>query len=199
MQTYSHLVVGLGNPGSEYGGTRHNIGFMAVEGLARRYGCEAAWKKKFKGLVAAVSEPNILLLKPQTYMNLSGESVAEAARFYRIDPAQIIVFHDDLDLQPGQAKVKQGGGSGGHNGIKSIDAHMGPDYWRVRLGIGHPGVKGEAVTRHVLNGFAKADAQWLEPLLDVVSKEFGMMLEGRASEYANRIARKMAEFKEPLP
>lgn len=199
MQTLSHLVVGLGNPGKDYDGTRHNIGFMAVDALAKKFGCAAAWKKKFKGLVAVVAEPNVLLLKPQTYMNLSGESVAEAARFHRIEPARIIVFHDDLDLQPGQIKVKQGGGSGGHNGIKSIDAHMGPDYWRVRLGIGHPGVKGEAVTRHVLNGFAKADALWLDPLLEVLAKEFGAMLEERASEYANRVARRMAQFKDCSP
>ncbi|MER2519368.1 MAG: aminoacyl-tRNA hydrolase [Bdellovibrionales bacterium] len=197
MQTFSHLVVGLGNPGGEYAGTRHNIGFMAVDALAKKFGCATAWKKKFKGLVAASSEPNVLLLKPQTYMNLSGESVAEAARFYRIEPARIIVFHDDLDLQPGQVKVKQGGGSGGHNGIKSIDSHLGPDYWRVRIGIGHPGVKGEAVTRHVLDGFAKADALWLGPLLEVVVKEFDLMLEGKASEYANRVARKMAALQEP--
>lgn len=196
QQTFSHLVVGLGNPGAEYVGTRHNIGFMAADTLAGSFGCGTAWKKKFKGLVSSVSKPNILLLKPQTYMNLSGESVAEAARFYRIEPARIIVFHDDLDLLPGQVKIKQGGGSGGHNGIKSIDAHIGADYWRVRLGIGHPGVKGEAVTRHVLNGFAKADAQWLEPLLEIVTKEFDLMLEGKATEYASRIARKMANIKE---
>lgn len=193
MQNFSALVVGLGNPDSEYGGTRHNIGFMAVDALAQRYDA-GAWKKKFKGLVSSSSDGRLLFLKPQTYMNFSGEFVVEAARFYKLDAPRVIVFHDDLDLQPGQVKVKQGGGHAGHNGLKSLDAHIGPDYWRVRLGIGHPGVRGAAVTRHVLNRFSKSDHVWLEPLLDVVAREFSLMLEGRATDYAQRVTRRMAEI-----
>ena len=206
MSTPSHLIVGLGNPGSEYDFTRHNIGFLAVDALAEK--CKAgSWKKKFKGLVASSTDPALLFLKPQTYMNLSGESVVEALNFHKFSPEQVVVFHDDLDLLPGQIKIKQGGGSGGHNGIKSIDAHIGKDYWRVRIGIGHPGVKGavavarsaeqsrqtkgEAVTNHVLSNFVKADRTWLEPLLDVLTAEFHVMLEGKPNEYQSRIARKM--------
>jgi peptidyl-tRNA hydrolase, PTH1 family len=184
------LIVGLGNPGSEYNLTRHNIGFLAVDALAAENQA-SAWKKKFKGLVASSSDPELLYLKPQTYMNLSGEAVAEALRFYKLAPAQIVVFHDDLDLAPGQVKIKQGGGSGGHNGIKSIDEHIGKDYWRVRLGIGHPGIKGEAVTNYVLDRFAKSDRAWLDPLLDALTAEFGAFLGGKPNDYQSRIARKM--------
>jgi PTH1 family peptidyl-tRNA hydrolase len=184
------LIVGLGNPGNEYDFTRHNIGFLAVEALADHYGAPA-WKKKFKGLIAAANDPALLFLKPQTYMNLSGEAVLEAAHFHKIAPANIIVFHDDLDLLPGQVKIKQGGGAGGHNGLKSIDQHLGKDYWRVRLGIGNPGVKGDAVTNYVLGAFAKADKVWLEPLLETLVKDFGVMLEGKPNDYQSSIARKM--------
>jgi PTH1 family peptidyl-tRNA hydrolase len=194
MPSPNRLIVGLGNPGTEYEGTRHNIGFMVVDALALRYHC-GAWKKKFKGFVTAhATDPAFFLLKPLTFMNLSGESVAEAMRFYQFAPEDVIVFHDDLDLLPGQVKIKQGGGTGGHNGLKSIDAHIGQDYWRVRLGIGHPGVKGEAVTNHVLNTFAKADKAWLEPLLDMLVAEFDMMLQGDATGYAKRITEKMNEL-----
>jgi PTH1 family peptidyl-tRNA hydrolase len=184
------LIVGLGNPGTEHAFTRHNIGFMAVDALAERFHA-GAWKKKFKGLVAASADPALLFLKPQTFMNLSGEAVAEAIRFHKLAPENIIVFHDDLDLQPGQVKVKQGGGAGGHNGLKSIDAHIGHDYWRVRLGIGHPGIKGDAVTNYVLSAFVKADKIWLKPLLEVLVAEFGTLLNGKPNEYQSRIARKM--------
>ncbi len=191
MPTIPHLIVGLGNPGSEYDFTRHNIGFLAVDALADQYKA-GSWKKKFKGLLTASNDPSLLFLKPQTYMNLSGESVGEALRFHKLTPPNVIVFHDDLDLLPGQVRIKQGGGAGGHNGLKSIDAHIGQDYWRVRLGIGHPGVKGEAVTNHVLSTFAKADKVWLEPLLDIVTAEFGVMLDGKPNDYQSRIARKMS-------
>jgi PTH1 family peptidyl-tRNA hydrolase len=190
MPTPTHLVVGLGNPGSDYATTRHNIGFMAVDALAERYGC-ALWKKKFKGFVTTSSDPALLLLKPQTFMNLSGEAVAEAMRFHKLAPKDVIVFHDELDLLPGQIKIKQGGGAAGHNGLKSIDAHIGPDYWRIRLGIGHPGVKGDVVTQYVLSAFAKADKTWLEPLLEALAKEFETMLADKPTDYASRVARKM--------
>jgi peptidyl-tRNA hydrolase, PTH1 family len=184
MSPSLHLIIGLGNPEPEYAGTRHNVGFMAADAIAARYGLPA-WKRKFKGLLTA--HEAFLLMKPQTYMNLSGESVAEAMRFHKLDPENIIVFHDDLDLLPGQVKTKQGGGAGGHNGLKSIDTHIGPDYWRVRIGIGHPGVKGDVVTNYVLSKFAKADQAWLDPLLDAAAKDFGLMLDGKTSEYAKRL------------
>jgi PTH1 family peptidyl-tRNA hydrolase len=199
------LIVGLGNPGTEHVFTRHNIGFMAVDALAERFHA-GAWKKKFKSLAAASADPALLFLKPQTFMNLSGEAVAGALRFHKLAPEHIIVFHDDLDLQPGQVKVKQGGGAGGHNGLKSIDAHIGQDYWRVRLGIGHPGrgavavarsaeqsrqTKGDAVLNYVLSAFAKADKLWLKSLLEVLAAEFDALLNGKPNEYQSRIARKM--------
>jgi len=192
MPSSPYLIVGLGNPGDEYAFTRHNIGFLAVDALAESLKA-GTWKKKFKGLTASCGEPSLLFLKPQTYMNLSGEAVAEAARFHKIPLEHIIVFHDDLDLLPAQVKVKQGGGHGGHNGLKSIDAHIGKDYWRVRLGIGHPGEKGEVVTNHVLGSFAKADRAWLEPLLNVLVSEFDVMLLGKPNDYQSRIARTMSK------
>ena len=184
------LIVGLGNPGAEYDFTRHNIGFLTVDALAEKYHA-GVWKKKFKSLMTTSNDPALLFLKPQTYMNLSGEAVGEAAHFHKIAPANVIVFHDDLDLLPGQVKIKQGGGAGGHNGLKSIDAHIGKDYWRVRLGIGHPGVKGDAVTNYVLGAFSKADKTWLEPLLDTLTSDFQVMLDGKPNDYQSRIARKM--------
>lgn len=189
MSSPSHLIVGLGNPGDEYDFTRHNIGFMAVDALAENFKA-GMWKKKFKGLLTSSTDPALLFLKPQTYMNLSGESAVEALNFHKFKPEQVIVFHDDLDLLPGQVRIKQGGGTGGHNGLKSLDAHIGKDYWRVRIGIGHPGVKGEAVTNHVLDRFAKADKTWLEPLLEVLVAEFPVMLGGKPNDYQSRIARK---------
>lgn len=184
MPTFSHLIVGLGNPGSEYAATRHNIGFMAVDAIAGRHKA-ANWKRKFKSLLAGHNA--FTLLKPQTFMNVSGEAVGEAMRFFQLGPAEVIVFHDDLDLQPGQMKIKQGGGNAGHNGLKSIDAHIGPDYWRVRLGIGHPGVKGDAVMKYVLSPFAKADRKWLDPLLDAIAGEFDLLLKGKNTVYINHI------------
>ena len=191
MAQLTHLIVGLGNPGSEYDHTRHNIGFMALDEIADAAGAGSAWKKKFKGLMAAPSGSGFILLKPQTYMNLSGESVAEAMRFHKLEPKSIIVFHDDLDLQPGQIKIKQGGGAGGHNGLKSIDQHIGQDYWRVRLGIGHPGIKGDVVTNYVLGGFSKADNVWLQPLLRALATELDAMLKGAPNDYLGRILQKL--------
>lgn len=191
MAQLTHLVVGLGNPGTEYDNTRHNIGFHVVDRLADN--ANASWKKKFKGLLAAPTSESYLLLKPQTYMNLSGESVAEAVRFHKIPVENVIVFHDDLDLQPGQVKIKQGGGAGGHNGLKSIDQHLGQNYWRVRLGIGHPGVKGDVVTNYVLGNFAKADKVWVDPLLEALTVEFPTMLKGAASDYLARVTQKLKQ------
>jgi PTH1 family peptidyl-tRNA hydrolase len=184
----THLLIGLGNPEPEYAGTRHNIGFMAVDAIAGHLRCPV-WKKKFSGLVTAPPDHDALLLKPLTYMNLSGESAGAAMRFHKLAPDNVIVFHDDLDLQPGQVKIKQGGGAAGHNGLKSLDAHIGPDYWRVRLGIGHPGVKGDEVTNYVLSPFAKSDRAWREPLLEALASNIALLLEDNPAEYLARLPR----------
>lgn len=183
------MVVGLGNPGAEYTRNRHNIGFMAADAIAARWDFPD-FRTKFRGLVAEgpLGGEKTLLLKPQTFMNLSGESVAEAARFYKIDPTHIVVFHDELDLPPGKVRVKTGGGNAGHNGLKSIDAHLGtPDYIRVRLGIGHPGDR-ERVHGHVLSDFSKADADWLAPLLDALAEQAPLLIRGQAAEFMTRLA-----------
>ena len=160
------LIVGLGNPGEKYARNRHNIGFMAVEEIARGY-TFGPWKRRFQGLAAEgqVGTEKCLLLKPGTYMNESGRAAGEAMRFYKLSLADVIVIHDELDLQPGKVRVKTGGGNAGHNGLKSVSAHIGNDYKRVRLGIGHPGDKA-MVSHYVLTDFAKADKEWLEPFLD---------------------------------
>src|SRR5690606_24769741 len=160
------LLVGLGNPGPKYENNRHNVGFLAVDAIARHHSF-SPWSKKFQGLIAEgrLNDEKVLLLKPQTFMNLSGQSVGEAMRFHKIPPSDVVVLYDELDLAPGKVRVKVGGGAGGHNGIRSMDAHCGKDYRRVRIGIGHPGAK-ELVHNYVLGDFAKADREWLEPLLD---------------------------------
>jgi peptidyl-tRNA hydrolase, PTH1 family len=181
------LLVGLGNPGSQYEGNRHNIGFMAIDAIARANGI-SGWKSKHAGLIAegSVGSERVLLLKPQTFMNKSGDSVQQVARFYKLAPADIIVFYDELDLVPGKVRVKVGGGNGGHNGLRSIDPQIGLDYKRVRLGIGHPGK--ENVTHHVLGDFAKADKAWLEPLLDDIGRHAGMLLAGDDNGFMNKLA-----------
>ncbi len=182
------LIVGLGNPGGKYAGNRHNIGFMAIDAIADRVNA-GPWKSKFKGefAEATIAGEKTLLLKPQTMMNLSGESVGEAARFYKIAVDDIIVFYDELDLAPGKVRTKRGGGSGGHNGIKSIDAHCGTNYLKVRLGIGHPGDK-NLVTPHVLGDFAKDDRDWLDPLLEAIGEHIGLLVTGEDSTFMNRLA-----------
>ena len=169
---------------------RHNIGFMAVDVIARRHGF-SPWRQRFKGLISEgqIGGVKILLLKPLTYMNLSGESVQAAAAFFKIPPGGITAFHDELDLDPGKIRVKKGGGNAGHNGLRSMDKHLGtPDYWRVRLGIGHPGDKAR-VTGHVLGDFSKADLDWLLPCLDAVADEAGYLAAGKPEEFMTRIAR----------
>jgi PTH1 family peptidyl-tRNA hydrolase len=184
------LWVGLGNPEPGMARQRHNIGFMAVEAIAQRHGF-GPWRPRFKGLVAEgrIGDHKILLLKPTTYMNLSGEAVREAAAFYKIEPAAITVFHDELDLAPGKIRVKKGGGNAGHNGLRSVDKHLGtPEYWRVRLGIGHPGDKAR-VTSYVLGDFTKDEQQWLQPCLDAVAENAVLLAEGRMEDFMTRIAR----------
>mgnify|MGYP000973850920 CR=1 FL=1 len=182
------LVVGLGNPGTEYARNRHNIGFMAADELVRRHSF-GPWRAKFQGEVAegVIGGDKVLLLKPHTYMNLSGQSVGQAARFLKIPVEDVVVLHDELDLPPGRLRVKRGGGAGGHNGLKSIDQHLGQNYRRVRLGIGHPGDK-DRVAGYVLHDFAKADQAWIEPLLDAVADAFPMLAKGDDSGFMSRVA-----------
>ncbi len=182
------LVVGLGNPGAAYAGNRHNIGFMAVAAIACRYGFDA-FRRKFQGEVAegTVAGRRILALRPLTYMNESGRSVAAAARFYGIGGEDIVVFHDELDLLPGRVRVKDGGGHAGHNGLRSLHAHIGPGFRRVRLGIGRP-VDGDRVVGYVLEDFAKADRTWLEPLLEAVADQFPLLVAGDAGTFMSKVA-----------
>ncbi len=188
------LFVGLGNPGEKYARNRHNIGFMAVERIAERHGF-GPWKKKFKGTAAdgEIGGEKVLLLKPETYMNESGQSVGEAARFLKISEADVIVFHDELDLLPGRIKVKTGGGNAGHNGLRSISAHLGNETVRVRLGIGHPGSK-DAVSHFVLSDFAKADQVWLPDLLDAVAKAAPHLMKGDIQRFQTDVARLLQQI-----
>ncbi|MFP6744912.1 MAG: aminoacyl-tRNA hydrolase [Alphaproteobacteria bacterium] len=182
------LVVGLGNPGPGYANTRHNIGFMAVDAIVRRHGF-AAPRRGFQGetFEGVVDGEKVLVLKPTTYMNQSGNAVGAAMRFYKLALDHIVVIHDELDLGPGRLKVKTGGGSAGHNGLKSITAHIGPDYRRVRVGIDHPGDK-DKVTGYVLNNFAKADSHWIDPLIDAVADAFPLLVKGDDPGFMTRVA-----------
>ncbi len=183
-----HLIVGLGNPGAEYANNRHNIGFMAVDAIARAHHFPP-FRAKFSGLVAdgTIDGARVLLLKPHTYMNRSGDCVGQATRFYRLSPEDVTVIYDELDLTPGKLRVKTGGGNGGHNGLRSIDPVIGNGYQHVRLGIGHPGHK-ELVTRHVLGNFAKADADWLADFLDAIADNAGLLATKDTSNFMNRVA-----------
>lgn len=191
------LIVGLGNPGADYLLSRHNIGFMAVDALAQE--CAAGgWQKKFKGHTAAAKgeKHRLLFLKPATFMNLSGESVAEAMCYYKLELENVIVFHDDIDLLPAQIKLKQGGGDGGHNGLRSLDAHIGKDYWRVRLGIGRPAHKAE-VTDFVLDRFSRSDEAWLKPLLGGLRASFGLLLDGENATFLEKLRKDLPPPVEP--
>ena len=184
-----HLFVGLGNPGARYAGHRHNVGFMVAETIAGRYSF-AAPRKKFQGTVAEgrIAGGKVLLLKPETQMNLSGNSVAAAARFYKVPIGKVVVFHDELDLAPGKVRVKTSGGEAGHNGLRSISSHLGKDYRRVRIGIGHPGDKAK-VTGHVLGDFSKADRVWLEPLLDAIADSAAWLVTDDDPRFRSEVAR----------
>ncbi len=182
------LLVGLGNPGAKYENHRHNVGFMAVDEIVCRYAFKGP-QSKYKGdlYTGEISGVKALVLKPQTFMNNSGQSVQAAAAFFKIKPENIIVLYDELDLAPGKIKIKQGGGAGGHNGIRSIDSHLGKNYWRVRIGIGHPGDK-ERVTGHVLGNFSRDDQVWLDKLLPVMADESDKLVEKNLAGYMSRIA-----------
>ncbi len=183
------VLVGLGNPGQKYEGNRHNVGFMAIDAIADRYNA-GPWRKRFQGLAAEVDIDRVryLLLKPATYMNESGRAVGEAIRFYKMSPADVIVLHDEIDLEPGKLRVKFGGGHAGHNGLRSISAHIGNDYQRVRIGVGHPGSR-EAVVHYVLQDFARADRSWLEPLLDGIAQATPQLVKGQDATFMNEVAR----------
>ncbi len=183
------LWVGLGNPEPRMRRNRHNIGFMALDVIADRHGF-GPWRQRFKGLIAEgqIGSQRVLALKPLTYMNASGESVVPAAAFYKIAPAAITVFHDDLDLAPGKLRVKRGGGAAGHNGLRSLDRLLGTeDYWRVRLGIGHPGEKAR-VLGHVLGDFDREDEDWLVPLLDAVAAAAPLLASGQGEAFMTKVA-----------
>ena len=185
------LFVGLGNPGASYAGHRHNIGYRAVDRIAADHGF-GPWKRAYQGLVSEgrLGAEKVVLLKPETFMNLSGQSVQAAAAFYRISPADMVVFHDELDLAPGKLRLKQGGGHAGHNGLRSIHGHLGEGYGRVRIGIGHPGHK-DAVAGYVLHDFAKADADWLDDLLRGISDGAQALAAGDGAAFQNAVAMRM--------
>ncbi|WP_149140476.1 aminoacyl-tRNA hydrolase [Gemmobacter caeruleus] len=186
------LWVGLGNPGAKYAGNRHNIGFMALDRIAADHGF-SGWKRGFQGLVAEgrFGSDRVLLLKPETFMNLSGQSVGEAMRFHKLTPGDVTVFHDELDLAPGKIRAKTGGGHAGHNGLRSIHAHIGEAYHRIRLGIGHPGHK-DAVAGYVLHDFAKADQDWLDDLMRGISDGAAALASGDSARFLNAVALRVA-------
>lgn len=186
------LIVGLGNPGAKYARHRHNIGFLAVERIASDHGF-GPWKSKFQGQISEgrLGREKVLLLKPETFMNRSGQSVGEAMRFYKLEPDEVIVLHDELDLVPGKLRVKSGGGHAGHNGLRSLHGHIGESYVRVRMGIGHPGRK-ELVSGYVLHDFPKADDAWLDDLLRGVSDGAVDLAEGANGRFMNAVALRVA-------
>jgi len=181
------LLVGLGNPGARYVGNRHNIGFMAVQEIAKRHGI-GPWRRRFQGLACEgpLGGERALLLLPGTYMNESGRAVAEAVHFYKLPPADVIVFHDEIDLPPGKVRVKVGGGIAGHNGLRSISDHIGNDYRRVRIGVGHPGNK-DLVQHYVLSDFAKSDRDWVEALIGVLAEDAALLAQGKDASFQNRV------------
>jgi PTH1 family peptidyl-tRNA hydrolase len=181
------LFVGLGNPGEHYVGNRHNIGFMAVQAIAKRHGI-APWRRRFQGVAVegTLGTEKVLLLLPGTYMNESGRAVGEAVHFFKLGLADVVVFHDELDLPPGKLRVKTGGGNAGHNGLRSISAHVGNDYRRVRFGIGHPGDR-DMVEHYVLQDFAKSERPWVEALCEATADNAGLLAESKDSTFQNKV------------
>lgn len=191
------LFVGLGNPGAEYAFNRHNVGFMAADTIAAAHNFPA-WRQRFSGLITEgrLGREKVLLLKPQTYMNESGRAVGEAMRFYKLDEKDVIAFHDELDLAPGKVRVKTGGGVAGHNGLKSLTAHIGNDYVRVRIGIGHPGHR-ERVVGYVMHDFTKSDNDWLEPLLAAIADAAPYLADGANDKFQSQVAHQTQSADEP--
>lgn len=191
------LIVGLGNPGPKYAGNRHNVGFQVADAIRDRNGFPP-WRAKFQGAFSdgRIGDRRAALLQPETFMNRSGQSVGEAARFFKIEPGDVIVIHDEIDLDPGRLKAKIGGGSGGHNGVKSIEQHIGPGFCRVRVGVGHPGRK-DLVMAHVLKDFSTADREWVPGAIDRVSDGIGHLLEDDLQGFQNWIAH--FRFERPDP
>ena len=191
------LFAGLGNPGAKYANNRHNVGFMAADAIARRHSF-SPWSKKFKAEIAegTIGGDKVLLVKPQTFMNLSGQSVGEALRFYKLEPSSVTVFYDEIELPAGKVRVKTGGGSAGHNGIRSLDQHLGKDFRRVRIGVGHPGVR-EMVHGHVLGDFAKSDREWLDVLLDAIADNAELVAKGDENGFMNKITLALREKLQP--
>jgi len=181
------LLVGLGNPGARYAGNRHNVGFLAVQEIAKRHGL-GPWRRRFAGVACEgpLGGVRTLLLLPGTYMNESGRAVAEAAHFYKLSPADIAVFHDEIDLPPGKVRVKIGGGIAGHNGLRSISEHIGNDYRRVRIGVGHPGDK-DMVQHYVLNDFAKSDRGWVDALIAIIGENAELIARGQDASFQNKV------------
>ena len=181
------LFVGLGNPGAKYAHNRHNIGFMAIDEIARRHGF-APWRRRFQGQTSegSIDGEKVVLLRPETFMNESGRAVQEAANFFKLGVDDIIVFQDEIELPPAKLRVKVGGGIAGHNGLRSISAHIGNEYRRVRLGIGHPGIK-ELVHGHVLSDFAKDDRPWVEALCAAIADNVGLLASGKDSTFQNKV------------
>ena len=196
------LFVGLGNPGANHVGNRHNIGFMVVQAVAKRHDI-GPWRRRFQGVAVegSIASERVLLLLPGTFMNDSGRAVAEAAHFYKLGLPQIVVFHDEIDLAAAKVRVKTGGGVAGHNGLRSISAHVGNDYRRVRIGVGHPGVK-ELVHPHVLSDFAKDEKPWVEALCDIIADNAEFLVKGQDASFQNKVhlamqAKGFGDAKEP--
>lgn len=184
------LVVGLGNPGQDYARNRHNVGFMAVDEIIRRHDLpEGRSKTRPHGIFSEgrIGGDKVILLRPLSYMNASGKPVGDTMRYYRLNPEDVFVFHDEIDLAPGKVRAKIGGGHAGHNGIRDIANHIGADFWRIRLGVGRPDSKAR-VTGYVLGDFSKADRQWLTPMLETAADELPLLFAGNASDYMSRIA-----------
>jgi PTH1 family peptidyl-tRNA hydrolase len=182
-----HLIVGLGNPGPKYASHRHNIGFKVADEVVRVHGL-SAWRKRFQGEVSegTIAGGKVMVLKPQTFMNESGQSVGAALRYFDLDPTRMIVIHDELDLAPGKVRVKLGGGTAGHNGLKSIGAHIGPHFMRIRIGVGHPGNR-DVVHHHVLSDFSKDERAWSDRLPEIIADALPLLLRGQDGSFQNKV------------
>ena len=191
------ILVGLGNPGPGYANNRHNIGFIAADAIHRRHGF-ALWRRKFQAEIAdgTLDGDKVLLVKPMTYMNESGRAVGEILRFYKLKPSDVVVMHDELDLPPAKTRMKVGGGHGGHNGLRSISAHIGDGFRRLRIGIGHPGSK-DLVHSYVLHDFAKVDAEWIDPLIEAIAENASQLAKGKDSAFANKLHLAVQPKKKP--